>query len=382
MALAAEPKIDGLSANLLYEDGVFVRGATRGDGAVGEDITANLKHVAGVPLKLKDGNHPARIEIRGEVYMSKAGFLKLNAAQEAAGKAVFANPRNAAAGSLRQLDSSITKSRPLQFFAYAFGAVDGLKKRPDSQHGLNDQLQAWGFTVNPRRKVAHDLDETLAFYEDVQKDRAALDYDIDGVVYKVDRIDWQERLGFIGRAPRWAIAHKFPAEQAHTVLKDITIQVGRTGVLTPVAKLEPVNVGGVVVASATLHNEDEIRRKDIRIGDRVAIQRAGDVIPQVVAVLDADRQGPRHRIQIPRDLSRSAAAMSNAFRGEAATRCTGGLVCPAQAVERLRHFVSRMAFDIDGLGGKHIEAFFADKLIKSPADLFRLKDKQAVLAGP
>ena len=297
--LAAEPKIDGLSANLLFEDGVFVRGATRGDGAVGEDITANLKHVADVPHRLKDGNRPARIEIRGEVYMSKAGFLKLNAAREAAGEPVFANPRNAAAGSLRQLDSGITRTRPLQFFAYAFGAVEGLKKRPDSQHALNDQLLAWGFAVNPRRRVTHDLDETLAFYESVQNDRATLDYDIDGVVYKVDRIDWQERLGFIGRAPRWAIAHKFPAEQANTILKDITIQVGRTGVLTPVAELEPVNVGGVIVSRATLHNEDEIARKDIRVGDRVIVQRAGDVIPQIVAVLDAERKGRSHPYRFP-----------------------------------------------------------------------------------
>jgi DNA ligase (NAD+) len=376
--LAAEPKIDGLSANLLYEDGVFVRGATRGDGAVGEDITANLKHVAGLPHRLKDGNHPARIEIRGEVYMSKAGFLKLNAAREAAGEPVFANPRNAAAGSLRQLDSGITRTRPLQFFAYAFGAVEGLKKRPDSQHGLNEQLLAWGFAVNPRRRVTHDLDETLAFYEAVQNERATLDYDIDGVVYKVDRIDWQERLGFIGRAPRWAIAHKFPAEQANTILKDITIQVGRTGVLTPVAELEPVNVGGVMVSRATLHNEDEIARKDIRVGDRVIVQRAGDVIPQIVAVLDADRKGRPHAYRFP---DRCPVCGSHVVReeGEVAKRCTGGLICPAQAVERLRHFVSRMAFDIDGLGGKHIEAFFADGLIKSPADLFRLRDKRELL---
>nr|WP_298686866.1 NAD-dependent DNA ligase LigA [uncultured Dongia sp.] len=373
--LAAEPKIDGLSANLLYEDGVFVRGATRGDGAVGEDITTNLKHVAGIPLRMKDGNHPARVEIRGEVYMSKAGFLKLNATREAAGEAVFANPRNAAAGSLRQLDSSITKSRPLQFFAYAFGAVEGLKKRPDSQHGLNDQLLAWGFAVNPRRQVTHDLNETLAFYNAIQDERAALDYDIDGVVYKVDRVDWQERLGFIGRAPRWAIAHKFPAEQANTILKAITIQVGRTGVLTPVAELEPVNVGGVMVGRATLHNEDEIARKDIRVGDRVVVQRAGDVIPQVVSVIDADRKGRSAPYVFPETCP---VCGSHVVReeGEVAKRCTGGLICPAQAVERLRHFVSRMAFDIDGLGGKHIEAFFADGLITSPADLFRLADKR------
>ncbi len=376
--LAAEPKIDGLSANLLYEDGVLVQGATRGDGAVGEDITANLRHVAGLPQKLKDGNHPARIEIRGEVYMSKSGFLQLNAAQEAAGKPVFANPRNAAAGSLRQLDANITKSRPLQFFAYAFGAVEGLQKRPTSQHGLNEQLVAWGFSVNPRRRVAHDLDETLAFYGAMQDDRATLDYDIDGVVYKVDRIDWQERLGFIGRAPRWAIAHKFPAEQANTILNAITIQVGRTGVLTPVAELEPVNVGGVMVSRATLHNEDEIKRKDIRVGDRVIVQRAGDVIPQIVAVLDADRKGRGPEFQFPQTCPVCGSHVER-VPGEAATRCTGGLICPAQAVERLRHFVSRMAFDIDGLGGKHIEAFFSDQLIKSPADLFRLKDKRARL---
>ncbi len=376
--LAAEPKIDGLSANLLYEDGAFVRGATRGDGAVGEDITANLKHVAGLPMRLKDGNHPARIEIRGEVYMSKAGFLKLNDEREKTGEPVFANPRNAAAGSLRQLDAGITKSRPLHFFAYAFGAIEGLKKRPESQHALNEQLLAWGFAVNPRRKVAHDLAETLKFYETIQNDRAALDYDIDGVVYKVDRVDWQERLGFIGRAPRWAIAHKFPAERASTILKAITIQVGRTGVLTPVAELEPVNVGGVMVGRATLHNEDEIARKDIRLGDRVIVQRAGDVIPQIVAVLDADRKDRPTPYHFPH---KCPVCGSHAVReeGEVARRCTGGLICPAQAVERLRHFVSRMAFDIDGLGGKHIEAFFADGLIKSPADLFRLERKRDLL---
>lgn len=378
VTLAAEPKIDGLSANLLYEDGVFTRGATRGDGAVGEDITANLKHVAGVPLKLKGSNHPSRIEIRGEVYMSKAGFLKLNAAQQAAGKQVFANPRNAAAGSLRQLDANITKSRPLQFFGYAVGAVDGLKRRPETQQALHEQLLAWGFTVNPRYLVAHDLAETFAFYESVQKDRATLDYDIDGVVYKVDRMDWQERLGFIGRAPRWAIAHKFPAEQAQTVLKDIAIQVGRTGVLTPVAKLEPVNVGGVMVANATLHNEDEIRRKDIRIGDHVIIQRAGDVIPQIVSVIDPERKGRGAEYKFPTQCPVCGSHVER-VAGEAATRCTGGLICPAQAVERLRHFVSRLAFDIDGLGGKHIEAFFADKLIAAPADLFRLKEKRDFL---
>lgn len=375
VALAAEPKIDGLSANLLYEDGVFVRGATRGDGAVGEDITANLKHVSGIPHRLRDGNHPTRIEIRGEVYMPKSGFLKLNAAQEAAGKPVFANPRNAAAGSLRQLDARITATRPLFFFAYACGAIEGLPKHPGSQHGLIDLLEKWGFAVNPRRRVAQGLEATLAFYQEIQADRAKLDYDIDGVVYKVDRVDWQTRLGFVGRAPRWAIAHKFPAEQAQTHLNNITIQVGRTGVLTPVAELEPVNVGGVIVSRATLHNEDEILRKDIRVGDRVIVQRAGDVIPQVVAVIDADRKDRGPRFKFPKTCPVCGSHVER-VEGEAATRCTGGLVCAAQVVERLRHFVSRMAFDIDGLGERNIEAFFKDGLIKSPADLFRLKDRK------
>jgi DNA ligase (NAD+) len=378
VALTVEPKIDGLSANLLYEDGIFVQGATRGDGAVGEDITANLREIAGIPHKLKGGNHPARIEIRGEVYMTKSGFLKLNATQEAAGKQVFANPRNAAAGSLRQLDARITATRPLHFFAYAWGAVEGLPKHPGSQHGLVDQLEKWGFAVNARRNRVETLDATLACYEAIQTDRATLDYDIDGVVYKVDRTDWQERLGFIGRAPRWAIAHKFPAEQAQTVLRDIAIQVGRTGVLTPVAKLEPVNVGGVIVANATLHNEDEIHRKDIRIGDRVIIQRAGDVIPQVVAVIDADRKGRGPQFEFPKTCPVCGSHVER-IEGEAATRCTGGLVCAAQIVERLRHFVSRMAFDIDGLGERSIEAFFKDGLIKTPADLFRLGQRRAEL---
>lgn len=378
VALTAEPKIDGLSANLLYEDGALVRGATRGDGAVGEDITANLRHVAGIPHRLKDGNHPARIEIRGEVYLPKSGFLKLNEAQAAGGKPVFANPRNAAAGSLRQLDARITATRPLYFFAYAWGAVENLSKHPGSQHGLIDQLEKWGFAVNPRRQVTKNIAATLAFYQEIQAARAKLDYDIDGVVYKVDRIDWQTRLGFVGRAPRWAIAHKFPAEQAQTVLNDIIVQVGRTGVLTPVAELEPINVGGVIVSRATLHNQDEIARKDIRIGDRVIVQRAGDVIPQVVAVVDPDRKGRGKEFRFPEKCPVCGSHVER-IEGEAATRCTGGLVCAAQVVERLRHFVSRMAFDIDGLGERHIEAFFRDGLVKSPADLFRLEDRRAEL---
>lgn len=376
--LAVEPKIDGLSANLRYEHGIFVQGATRGDGAIGEDITANLRHVDGIPEKLKGKSHPALIEIRGEVYMSHDGFAKLNAARQEAGEAVFANPRNAAAGSVRQLDANITKRRPLQFFAYAFGEVEGWKDQPETHHAFLDQLSHWGFSVNPRQAVTQDLDGVMEFYETLGKDRADLPYDIDGAVYKVDRRDWQTRLGFVGRAPRWAIAHKFPAERAITTLNNILIQVGRTGVLTPVADLEPITVGGVVVARATLHNEDEIARKDIRIGDKVVVQRAGDVIPQIVEVVDADRPGRGEAYAFP---DKCPICNSNVIReeGEVARRCIGGLTCAAQAVERLRHFVSRGAFDIDGLGDKHIDAFYHDKLLKSPGDIFRLRKHRADL---
>jgi DNA ligase (NAD+) len=370
--LAVEPKIDGLSANLRYEHGIFVQGATRGDGAVGEDITTNLRHVDGVPEKLKGKSVPALIEIRGEVYMSHDGFAKLNATRLEAGEAIFANPRNAAAGSVRQLDANITKRRPLHFFAYAFGEVDGWKDQPETHHGFLDQLSDWGFTVNPRRKVTQDLDGVMDFYETLGKERADLPYDIDGAVYKVDRRDWQTRLGFIGRAPRWAIAHKFPAERAITTLNNILIQVGRTGVLTPVADLEPITVGGVVVARATLHNEDEIARKDIRIGDKVVVQRAGDVIPQIVEVVDADRPH-RHRPYKFPEVCPVCGSHVIREEGEVARRCIGGLTCAAQAVERLRHFVSRGAFDIDGLGDKHIDAFYQDGLLKSPGDIFRLR---------
>ncbi len=379
LELNAEPKIDGLSANLRYEDGRLVLGATRGDGAVGEDITPNLRHVAGIPHEFKAGPRPRRIEIRGEVYMSKAGFAKLNAERELAGEAVFANPRNAAAGSVRQLDPAITRTRPLQFFAYAFGAAEGFAW-PDSHADLLRQLKAWGFAVNPRSRVVRDLDAAIAYYDDMASHRAGLDYDIDGVVYKINDLKLQDRLGFVGRAPRWAIAHKFAAEQAETVLKNIVIQVGRTGVLTPVAELEPVTVGGVVVGRATLHNEDEIARKDIRVGDRVVVQRAGDVIPQIVSVVDPQRKGRARPFAMPETCPECG---SHAVReaGEVARRCTGGLVCPAQAVERLRHFVSRMAFDIEGLGEKHIRAFFEEGLVKSPVDIFHLKGKRAALLG-
>ncbi len=376
--LNVEPKIDGLSANLRYEDGHLTIGATRGDGAVGEDITANLKHVAGIPHRLKDPHPPKLIEIRGEVYMPHDGFFKLNKQREAEGEPVFANPRNAAAGSVRQLDAEITRSRPLKFFAYALGEVEGWKREPKLHSEVLERLEGWGFTVNPLTKVAKSVDDALAFYDKMAERRADLNYDIDGVVYKVNDLALQSRLGFVGRAPRWAVAHKFPAEQAVTTLNDIVLQVGRTGALTPVAKLEPITVGGVVVSNATLHNEDEIARKDIRIGDRVIVQRAGDVIPQVVAVVDADRKNRGHPYRFPHKcpVCGSAAVREE---GEAVRRCTGGLTCPAQATERLRHFVSRGAFDIEGLGYKHIEAFYTDDLIKTPADIFRLHRRRLEL---
>ncbi len=376
--LVAEPKIDGLSAALRYEDGRFVQGATRGDGTIGEDVTANLRTIADLPKQLKGRKPPALLEVRGEVYMQRADFRKLNEARAAAGEPLFANPRNFAAGTVRQLDPGITAARPLRFFAYAWGEVS--EPVADSHWGFLERLKGWGFAVNPLARRVADVDAALAFYREIGAQRAALPYDIDGVVYKVDRLDWQQRLGFVSRAPRWAVAHKFPAEQAQTVLNKITIQVGRTGALTPVAELAPVNVGGVVVSRATLHNEDEIARKDIREGDSVVIQRAGDVIPQVVGVIDDDRHRRRKKFQFP---ERCPVCGSHAVReaGEAIRRCTGGLVCAAQAVERLRHFVSRNAFDIEGMGEKHIEAFFRDGLVKSPADIFRLPAHAKDLVG-
>ncbi|MBT7450826.1 MAG: NAD-dependent DNA ligase LigA, partial [Rhodospirillaceae bacterium] len=336
----AEPKIDGLGFSARYESGRFVVGATRGDGQVGEDITANLKTIQGMPDMLMGPakDVPKVIEVRGEVFMTKANFQALNTAQEEKEAKVFANPRNAAAGSLRQLDPEITKSRPLTLFAYAWGEAEPLDW--DSQQDYIDRLKAWGFSTNPLTRVCTSVEDVLTAYTEIGEQRASLPYDIDGVVYKVNRLDWQQRLGFVSRAPRWATAHKFPAEQAQTVLEKIDIQVGRTGSLTPVARLTPVNVGGVVVSNATLHNEDEIARKDIREGDTVIIQRAGDVIPQVVQVLTDKRPKGSKAYAYP---STCPICDSLAVReeGEAVRRCTGGLICPAQAVERLKHFVSR-----------------------------------------
>jgi len=367
----AEPKIDGLSVSLRYQGGVFVQAATRGDGAEGEDVTANLRTLAErgeLPLTLGEGA-PASIEIRGEVYMAKADFLALNARQEEAGAAPFANPRNAAAGSLRQLDPGVTRGRALSLFAYAMGESSAPVA---SNHGAYlDRLRAWGFKVNPLIRRCSGIGELLAFYREMGDRRAGLDYDIDGIVYKVDDLELQRRLGMVSRSPRWAIAHKFPAEQATTVLERIEVQVGRTGALTPVAHLTPVNVGGVVVSRATLHNEDEIARKGVREGDTVTVQRAGDVIPQVVGVVDGKPRGLKSFV-FP-EICPVCGAHAVRPEGEVIRRCTGGLTCEAQAKERLRHFVSRNAFDIEGLGEKNIEFLWGLGWIKAPSDIFILE---------
>ncbi|TAN57487.1 MAG: NAD-dependent DNA ligase LigA, partial [Rhodospirillales bacterium] len=369
----AELKIDGLSASLTYEHGNFVKGATRGDGLEGEDVTVNLRTIADIPQTLK-APFPDFIEIRGEVYMSRQDFFALNQAQEAAGEKVFANPRNAAAGSLRQLDPAVTAKRPLSFFAYAWGACSEKHPAP-TQWAFRERLLGWNFKVNPLARLCKKAQELFAFWQDAGGWRVEshVPFDIDGVVYKVDRVDWQERLGASDRAPRWAVAHKFPAEQAETILEKIDIQVGRTGVLTPVAHLAPVNVGGVLVSRATLHNEDYIAEKDIREGDRVIVQRAGDVIPQVVRVIPEKRQHSLQSFVFPGHCP-VCGSLAVREEGLAAKRCTGGLVCPAQVVERVRHFVSRPAFDIEGLGEKHVEAFMAEGLITHPADIFRLEE--------
>ena len=367
--IMAEPKIDGLSLGLRYEHGRLVQGATRGDGVTGEDVTANIRTLPSVPEQLRGSGWPEIIEIRGEVYMERTGFFALNEERAAAGESVFANPRNAAAGSLRQLDPAITARRPLKFFAYAWGEATSPFARTHAE--ALAQFSAWGLTVNDRSRLCRGIDQILAYYHDIAADRAALPYDIDGVVYKVNDLSLQERLGMVSRAPRWALAHKFPAQQAQTVLRDILISVGRQGALTPVAALEPITVGGVVVQRATLHNEDEIARKDVRIGDTVIVQRAGDVIPQIVGVVSERRPPEAQPYQFP-DHCPVCGSLAVREPGMVARRCTGGLICAAQAVERLKHFVARDAFDIEGLGTKHIQAFWEDGLIRQPADIFRL----------
>jgi len=375
--VVAEPKIDGLSASLRYENGFFVKGATRGDGAVGEDITQNLRTINDIPLALETDDPPPVLEVRGEVYMTGDEFAKLNERRVAAGDPVFANPRNSAAGSLRQLDPKITASRALRFFAYSWGEVD--PPIEGSYHTFIERLGAYGFQTNPLTTRCQTAAELSSYHQQIDNERHTLAYDIDGIVLKVDRIDLQQRLGFVGRAPRWAIAHKFTAEQATTVIEAITIQVGRTGALTPVANLEPVTVGGVVVSRATLHNQDYIEEKDIREGDTVTIQRAGDVIPQVVDIDLTKRRKGSEPFTFP---ERCPVCDSLAERpeGEVVRRCTGGLICKAQLTERLRHFVGRDAFDIEGIGRKQVPQLLEADLIKGPGDIFRLVEDEEKLA--
>jgi DNA ligase (NAD+) len=374
----AEPKIDGVSITLRYEGGRLTQGATRGDGYEGENVTPNVRTIADIPHAVKATSFPDPFEVRGEIYMSRAAFQRLNEAQAKRGERLFANPRNAAAGSLRQLDPSITARRPLHFFAYGWGEVASLPA--DTQWGVYQAMKRWGFPLNPLMRLAHSAEEMLALHRDLESKRAALDYDIDGVVYKLNSLDLQERLGYVSRAPRFAIAYKFPAKRATTILRAIDIQVGRTGALTPVAKLDPVTVGGVVVQNATLHNEDEIARKDVRIGDTVLLQRAGDVIPQILGVLKEKRPRSAKPFKFPHVCpvcGSRAIREVNPVTGkeDAVRRCTGGLICPAQRVERLKHFVSRNGFDIEGLGEKHIKEFYEDGLIQSPPDIFTLVER-------
>ena len=384
---SAEPKIDGLSMSLRYEGGELVSAATRGDGAEGEDVTANIRTLEDVPKKLKGRKVPQICEVRGEVYMTKKAFLALNERQKAAGDTIFANPRNSAAGSLRQKDPSITASRPLGFFAYAWGEMSDMPE--DTQSGMIAWFESCGFKTNPLTKLCHSVEQLIAFHRKIEEQRAKLDYDIDGVVYKVDRLDWQGRLGFVSRTPRWGIAHKFPAERAMTVLRDIEIQVGRTGSFTPVGKLEPVGVGGVIVQNVTLHNEDYIKGignkgeelregRDIRIGDTVVIQRAGDVIPQVVDVVIDKRPKGTKEFHFPKKCP--CPLHTDVVREETATgeegsraRCSGEFACPFQKIEHLKLFVSRRAFDSDGLGEKQLQYFFDEEWVREPADIFTLQ---------
>ncbi len=374
VAMTAEPKIDGLSCSLRYERGELVLAATRGDGGVGEDVTANVRTIGVIPQHIADA--PEVLEVRGEIYMNKADFEALNQRQEASGGKIFANPRNSAAGSLRQKDPSITADRPLRFLAHGWGELS--KPLAETQLEAMKRIESFGFPVTDLLVRCNDVDEMLAHYQAIEKARADLPFDIDGVVYKVDRLDWQERLGQVGRAPRWGLAHKFPAEKAETTLEAIDIQVGRTGKLTPVGRLKPVGVGGVIVQNVTLHNRDEIGRLGLRIGDRVRIQRAGDVIPQVVENLTRDEPRPAYEFPTRCPMCDSEAV---AEEGEVDVRCTGGLICPAQRFERLRHFVSRGALDIEGLGEKSIAEFIELGWLHSPADIFRLRNHRGELLG-
>lgn len=382
VSYTAEPKIDGLSASLRYENGVFVRGATRGDGRVGEDVTENLKTLSEIPKRLSGSGWPEVIEIRGEVYLGHAEFAALNEAAEAAGQKTYANPRNAAAGSLRQIDPRITATRPLRFFAYAWGFMSA--PFAESQWEALQLLKSWGFQTTPQSQCVQGSEGLLAAYRDMEGERPKLGFDIDGVVYKVDRLDWQQRLGFVSRSPRWAVARKFPAEQARTILEAIDIQVGRTGAVTPVARLRPVTVGGVVVVNATLHNADEIARKGLRVGDTVILQRAGDVIPQIVSVVEDEPRGPEpyeFPTHCPCPLQTPLARETTASGAETVVRrCTGEFACPFQRIEHLRHFVSRRAYDIEGLGEKQLTYFFEKGWVTEPADIFRLAKNEERLA--
>lgn len=375
VAFTAEDKIDGLSLSLRYEQGKLVRAATRGDGQVGEDVTANVAYILDIPQELH-GEAPEVFEIRGEVYMERAAFAALNERQELAGDKTFANPRNAAAGSLRQKDARVTASRPLRFLAHGWGAASSIPA--SSQWAMMEQIAAWGVPVSPWLRRCEDLAQMLDHYRNIQVQRPDLPYEIDGVVYKVDDFTLQDRLGFVAKAPRWAIARKFPAEQAETTLEAIDIQVGRTGKMTPVGRLAPVLVGGVTVTNVTLHNRDEIARLGVRIGDRVVLQRAGDVIPQVVENLT--REVERPAFEFP-DHCPECGSEAVAEEGEVDVRCTGGLICPAQRTERLKHFVSRGALDIEGLGEKTIQEFFNLGWLESPADIFRLRRRRADIVG-
>ena len=374
LAYAAEPKLDGAAVSLLYVNGMLQQGATRGDGRRGEDITHNVRTIDAVPLKLIGDDYPETLEVRGEVFMPKAGFEAYNKRARETGDKTFVNPRNAAAGSLRQLDPKLTAERPLDIYVYAVGIVEGLEM-PDSHNEVLDQLQAWGLKTCPERSVVKGIDGCLAYYEELGARRESLSYEIDGVVYKVDSRAGQRELGFVSRAPRWALAHKFPAQEEMTVLKGVEFQVGRTGALTPVARLEPIFVGGVTVSNATLHNMDEVNRKDVRIGDTVIVRRAGDVIPEVVSVIESRRPKGARKVKLPAKCPVCDSAVIRE-EGEAVARCTGGLYCSAQRVEALKHFVSRRAMDIDGLGAKLIEQLVNTGRIQTPADIYSLAKEE------